>query len=80
MSAETLTQFFMWCVVINGLLLMVWTFSCVVIPDTVYNLQSRWFPMSREHYNITMYSFLGLFKVIYIVFNVVPWIALLLVK
>lgn len=80
MNLENLTQFLIWCVVINGLLLTIWSIMCMAIPDRVYKLQSKWFPLSREQYNIAMYSFLGLFKVVFIVFNVVPLIALLLIK
>jgi len=80
MDLEILTQFFKWCVFINGLLLTFWTVMCIAIPDRVYKIQSKWMPLSREQYNIAMYSFLGLFKVVFIVFNVVPLIALLLIK
>lgn len=79
MNIELLTKLFMWCTLINGLLLVFWSVLCVAIPDTVYRLQSKWFPMSRDNYNVVMYSFLGLFKIIFLVFNLVPYVALLLV-
>jgi len=79
MNIETLKLFFMWCSVINGALLLFWTLMCLYLPDTVFRLQSRWFPISREQYNLAIYSFLGLFKVLFIVFNVVPYLALLIV-
>ena len=51
----------------------------ILAPDLVYRTQSKWFPIPREIYNVVMYSFLGLFKIVFIVFNVVPYVALLIV-
>jgi len=80
MNIENLTSFFMWCCVINGSLLLFWTFMCIVLPDTVYRLQSKWFPMSRDSYTLAMYSFLGLFKVLFLIFNLAPYGALLIIS
>lgn len=79
MTIQTLTTFFMWCTVINGTLLIFWTIMCIVAPDLVYRTQSRWFPMPRNTFNIIIYSFLGLFKIFFLFFNVVPYVALLII-
>jgi len=47
-------------------------------PDLVYRTQSKWFPISRETFNVIMYSFLGLFKIVFLAFNVIPYVALLI--
>jgi len=39
-------------------------------------LQSRWFPIPREAYDVTIYAFLGGFKIVVIVFDVVSYVAL----
>ncbi len=79
MDIQTLTSFFMWCTVINGALLMLWTSICIFTPDLVYRTQSKWFPIPRETFNVVIYSFLGLFKIFFLVFNAVPYVALLVV-
>ena len=79
MAVQTLTQFFMWCTIINGALLVLWTIVCIFAPDFVYRMQSRWFPLPRETFNVAIYSFLGLFKIGFLAFNVVPYVALLIV-
>ncbi len=76
---QLLTEFFMWCTIINGTLLLLWTIMLILMPNIVYRVQSLWFPMSRETFNVVMYSFLGLFKIIFLVFNVVPYVALLII-
>ena len=76
MTIETLTAFFMWCTIINGALLVCWTGACLLIPDLVYRTQTRWFPMSRETWMVVFYSFLGGFKILFLVFNLVPYLVL----
>ncbi len=79
MDLQTLTTFFMWCTIINGGMLILWAAFCVFAPDLVYRTQSKWFPIPRETFNVVIYSFLGLFKIVFLVFNVVPYVALLIV-
>jgi hypothetical protein len=78
MELQTLTSFFMWCTIINGGLLILWTVFCIFMPDLVYGTQSKWFPIPRETFNIVIYSFLGAFKILFLVFNLVPFLALLI--
>ena len=79
MDMQTLTAFFLWCTILNGGLLAFWTVICMAAPDLVYRLQSRWFPIPRETYDVVIYCFLGVFKIFFLVFNLVPLLALLIV-
>jgi hypothetical protein len=79
MDIQTLTEFFMWCTILNTSLLSFWSIVFLLVPDLVYRTQSRWFPISRETFNVAMYCFLGLFKIALIVFNLVPYLALLII-
>jgi len=78
-DTQTLTDFFMWCTIINGAMLVFWSLMCLSTPDLVYRTQSKWFPISREAWNVVIYSFIGLFKIAFIVFNLVPYLALLII-
>jgi hypothetical protein len=79
MDIQTLTTFFMWCTIINVALFAWAVLWFILAPDFVYRMQTRMFPLPRETYNAVVYSFLGGFKLLIIVFNVAPWIALLIV-
>jgi hypothetical protein len=79
MDIETLTAFFMWCTVIDGAMLVLSTTIYILAPDFVYRMQSMWFPIPRESFKVVFYAFLGLFKIFFIVFNVVPYVALLII-
>ena len=80
MDIHTLTRFFMWCTIINGGLFVYTAAMCMLAPNLVYRIQSKFFPMPRGTFNVVIYSFLGLFKIIFLVFNVVPYLALLIIK
>ncbi len=79
MDIQTLTTFFLWCSIINGGILVLWTLSFMFAPDLVYRLQSKWFPLSRETFSAIFYSLIGLYKVFFLVFNLVPYLALLVI-
>ncbi|NND64615.1 MAG: hypothetical protein HKM24_01505 [Gammaproteobacteria bacterium] len=74
-----LTQFFLWCTIINGALLIFWALMLMAVPNAIYRLQSRFFSISRDTFQIIMYAFLGLFKIFFIVFNLVPLLVLFII-
>ena len=79
MDIDTLRAFFMWCTIINGALLMLSFLICACAGDWVHRMHSRWFSISREAFNVAIYSFLGLYKMFILVFNLVPFVALAIV-
>ena len=80
MTIATLTTFFMWCTIINGGILFLWALLTMFAPDLVYRTQTYFFPLTREQFNVLIYSFLGLFKVFFMFFNLGPWLALLIMN
>jgi hypothetical protein len=68
----------MWCTIINGGLLLFWTSMVFFAPDLVYRTQRKWFPLSKDVFTVVIYSYLGLFKALFLVFNLVPFVALLI--
>ena len=79
MNVELLTSLLMWCSVINGIVLFLWSSIFMLMPDTVYRLHNRWFSITKDNYDLLMYAFLGLYKILFLVFNLVPYISLKLV-
>ena len=78
MDIQTLTEFFMWCTILNGGLLVYWVAWCFFAPNFVYRMQTKWFPIPRETYDVVIYGFLGLFKIVFIVFCAVPYLTLVI--
>ena len=79
MDICTLTTFFMWCTILNMALLSVLSVMCICVGDWAYRMHSKWFSISREAFNVAIYSFLGLYKLLIFVFSLIPYVALLIV-
>ena len=79
MDINTLKTFFMCCTIINGAVLIYWSLILAIAPDFVYRVQSKWFDISRESFNVVIYSFLGLAKVLFLFFNLGPYVALVII-
>ena len=75
----TATVVLMWCLIIHVGLMLFWTGAVWLAPDLVYRTQAKFVPVKRETWEIVMYSFLGLYKALVLVFVFVPWVALLIV-
>lgn len=79
MDIQTVTTFFMWTTIMNGTLLLLWATMLLLAPNWVYQMQSKSFHIPREIFNILIYLFLGLFKIFFLFFNLVPYLALLII-
>ena len=64
----------------RGGLLLFWTLMLVAAPELAYRTQRKWFGGTRETFNVVFYSFRWVYKIFFLVFNLVPLIALLIVK
>lgn len=79
MDIETLTRFFMWCTIIDGGLFIIWVAFFALAPNLIYRVQNTIFPLPREKFDVVIYSALAFFKLILIFFNIVPYVALLII-
>ncbi len=49
-------------------------------PDQMYRWQSLWMKLPREKYDPVMFGLIGLFKILFLVFNLMPLIALTIIR
>lgn len=82
MDIAMLTKFFMWCTILNvGLLVLSFLVAAFGFgSDFVYRMHSKWFPMPRDTFNRVLYLLIGVYKIFVFVFNLVPWVALVIIK
>ena len=78
MSIEQVTAFFKWLTIINVALFIVNTFLIILIRQIVCRMHGRMFGVPEEYISIVLYSWLGLYKVMIVVFSLVPLVALLI--
>ena len=79
MGIETLTVFFMWCTILNFALLIISALMCICAKDWAYKMHNKFYGISRETFDIAIYSFLGAYKILIFVFCLIPYIALLII-
>ncbi|MDH3977059.1 MAG: hypothetical protein OEU86_00985 [Gammaproteobacteria bacterium] len=65
-----------WSAVVNIVLLTFWFLVIVLMPDLIFQIQGRWFNISRERFDTIHYLLLGLFKMGIWLFNLTPWLVL----
>lgn len=80
MDITVIKGFFFWCTAINVVLMLFMFFITAFAGDWAYKIHGRMYPISRESFNVAIYCFLGLYKMFVIVFNFVPWIALVIIE
>jgi hypothetical protein len=79
MTIEMIREVLGWCAIINMGFLLVWGLMILLAGGWIYRLHSRWFPMSREQFDVIHYAGIALYKVGFFLFNLVPYIALCIV-
>lgn len=80
MTSETLQQVLGWCTLINFAILMVWFLMFLLAHGFMYRKHAAMFRMSVETFDALHYGLIGGYKLLIIVFNLVPYLALHLAK
>lgn len=80
MDIQKLTKFFMWNTIINCIILIVAVIGCISFLDFCYSMHSKFFVMDRDTFNSAIYLFLGIFKIIWLTFNLIPFVSLLIIQ
>ncbi len=76
MNMALLKDFFMWCTIINLGIFMWSAVMCMAAKGFIYRVHGKMFGLSQDTVNAMLYGFLGFYKIVFIVFVLVPWIAL----
>lgn len=76
MTIEIFTSFLAWCALINIGLLLLWILLFIFAHDWVYKLHSKWFVLSLDKFDAIHYALIGAFKLITILFFLVPYLIL----
>ena len=80
MSIAIARDVLLWCAVINYGVLLVWFLFFLLAHDWMYRLHGRWFHLSVEQFDALHYAGMALFKIGILLLNLVPYVALHLVR
>ena len=76
MSFEMIRNIFAWCLVMNYGLMLLWLVIFTFAHDWIYKMHSKWWKITPESFNAINYGGLGIYKMIVIVFNLFPYLAM----
>ena len=76
MSIEVLTEFFGWCLVINAALLAFTTIFLLIGQNWAAKIHAKMFNLKEEDLKRSYFNYVTLHKMLLIVFNLVPYVAL----
>lgn len=79
MTAQFLQQFLWKCIIVNILFLLLLTIVSL-FTDYLYPMHSYWFVGSEAEFKSFFYSMIAYYKLAFIFFNVVPYIAIKMMK
>ncbi|MGE5819852.1 MAG: DUF6868 family protein [Deltaproteobacteria bacterium] len=70
----------LWCAVINYGILLVWFLLFMLAHDWMYQFHGTWFHLSVEQFDMLHYAGMSIYKIGVILLNLVPYIALRILK
>lgn len=79
MTIELVRHTLAWCSIINLAILLWWFLFYSLANDWVYSFHGMWFKLSKEQFDSIQYGAMAIYKIGIILFNIVPYLALLIV-
>ena len=76
MNIETLTTFLGWCTVINLVIFLVAAIKIMVMRDWASKIHAKMFRIDEESVRRMYFQFLAMYKIAFVVLNLVPYVAL----
>ncbi len=80
MTLPFVSDFLLWCLLLNYAVLLVWAGVFIFAHDWMYAIHSRWFRIAPDRYDMMHFGALAVYKTGVLLFVLVPWIALQIVR
>jgi len=80
MNVEQLTELFQWMTIINVGVFVLSSVLIMVLKKSIYKMHADLFGIQEDQVAIAVYSYLGRLKILILVFNIVPYLSLLLIR
>jgi hypothetical protein len=80
MTLDQLTELFKWMTIINIVIFMSSALLGMVLRETVCKMHGKLFGVDESKVSIVLYGYLGVLRIFVIVFSIVPYVSLLIMK
>jgi len=79
MNINFIRHFFLWCTVINYIVLIIWFLVFIYAHDNLYRLHNKWFRLTPEQFDATHYAAMSVYKIGILLLNLIPFIVLFII-
>jgi len=76
MTLDALTTFLGWCLIFNVAVMLISIIAITAFKKSVIRIHSKMFDMNPDDLPVIYFNFIGNYKLIVYVFNLVPYVAL----
>jgi len=75
-TLELFTSFLAWCTLVNLVFLLIWFFFLTAGGGWMRRMHGKWFNLSEEGFAAVHYKMLAYFKLLWVMFNLTPYLVL----
>ena len=79
MNIRKIRRFLGICTLLNYAILIVRFAVFSLSYDWLYSVHTSWFPMSKENYNVINFLAMAVYKILVLVLNLIPYLALTII-
>jgi len=76
MNIISIRDFFKWCAIVNGIILLISALGLAVFPTAALAVHASLFQIPAASVTSAIYLLLGIYKVLWLMLNVVPYFTL----
>ena len=76
MTLEVFTSFLAWCTLVNLVFLLIWFLFLTAGGGWMRRMHGKWFGLSDEAFAAVHYKMLAYFKLLWVMFNLTPYLVL----
>jgi len=80
MGVEKLQEFLLWCLLLNIGIYTFTVLATVLMRDFMSGMHEKLFGLREDTVHKAFYTYLAAYKLLIIVFNFVPWLALVIIE
>ena len=80
MDLAKLTELFQWMTIFNVAILIISAVLMMILRDIVCRMHGRLFGIEESQVAAIAYNYLGIYRLLVLVFNLVPWLALNMIQ
>ncbi len=80
MDLVRVTEFFQWALIINLAIYVMSVGMIVFCNEWMIRVQQKFFDIEADNLKVLLYSYIALYKILFIVFILVPYLSLLVIS